>query len=83
MNDILLTGEYLKGKCLEIPGRSDEESFFRMQSALEVLGFSADQQHSIFRILASILHLGNIYFNRQPVYTVFTFFMQISPKSHF
>uniref|UniRef100_A0A9L0K1R8 Myosin motor domain-containing protein n=1 Tax=Equus asinus TaxID=9793 RepID=A0A9L0K1R8_EQUAS len=31
---------------------------------MEVLGFSSEDQDSIFRILASILHLGNVYFEK-------------------
>lgn len=34
---------------------------------MEVLGFSAEDQDSIFRILASILHLGNVYFEKYEV----------------
>ena len=34
---------------------------------MEVLGFSAEDQDSIFRILASILHLGNVYFEKDEV----------------
>lgn len=34
---------------------------------MEVLGFGAEDQDSIFRILASILHLGNVYFEKYEV----------------
>lgn len=34
---------------------------------MEVLGFSGEDQDSIFRILASILHLGNVYFEKYEV----------------
>ncbi|XP_043925992.1 unconventional myosin-XV [Protopterus annectens] len=51
------------GNC-EIPGKNDSDDFRRLLSAMEVLNFSADDQNSIFRILSSILHIGNIYFEK-------------------
>uniref|UniRef100_A0A286XER4 Unconventional myosin-XV n=1 Tax=Cavia porcellus TaxID=10141 RepID=A0A286XER4_CAVPO len=51
------------GNC-EIPGKSDADDFRRLLAAMEVLGFSSEDQDSIFRILASILHLGNVYFEK-------------------
>uniref|UniRef100_G3RJD1 Unconventional myosin-XV n=1 Tax=Gorilla gorilla gorilla TaxID=9595 RepID=G3RJD1_GORGO len=51
------------GNC-EIAGKSDADDFRRLLAAMEVLGFSSEDQDSIFRILASILHLGNVYFEK-------------------
>ncbi|KAM5262806.1 unconventional myosin-XV [Ctenodactylus gundi] len=51
------------GNC-EITGKSDTDDFHRLLAAMEVLGFSSEDQDSIFRILASILHLGNVYFEK-------------------
>nr|XP_047922196.1 unconventional myosin-XV [Anser cygnoides] len=51
------------GNC-EIPGKDDAEDFRRLLSTMEVLGFSVDEQNSIFRILSSVLHLGNVYFEK-------------------
>ncbi|XP_006875611.1 PREDICTED: unconventional myosin-XV [Chrysochloris asiatica] len=51
------------GNC-EIEGKSDADDFRRLLEAMEVLGFSSEDQDSIFRILASILHLGNVYFEK-------------------
>uniref|UniRef100_A0A8C6Q8H4 Unconventional myosin-XV n=1 Tax=Nannospalax galili TaxID=1026970 RepID=A0A8C6Q8H4_NANGA len=51
------------GNC-EIIGKSDADDFRRLLAAMEVLGFSSEDQDSIFRILASILHLGNVYFEK-------------------
>lgn len=51
------------GNC-EISGKSDADNFRRLLAAMEVLGFSGEDQDSIFRILASILHLGNVYFEK-------------------
>nr|XP_056722193.1 unconventional myosin-XV [Euleptes europaea] len=54
------------GNC-EIPGKADAEDFHRLLTAMEVLHFSLDDQNSIFRILASILHLGNVYFEKYEI----------------
>ncbi|XP_072916951.1 unconventional myosin-XV [Hemitrygon akajei] len=51
------------GNC-EIWGKDDREDFLRLLSSMEVLGFSPDEQNSIFRILSSVLHLGNVYFEK-------------------
>nr|XP_003420708.1 unconventional myosin-XV [Loxodonta africana] len=51
------------GNC-EIQGKSDADDFRRLLAAMEVLCFSGEDQDSIFRILASILHLGNVYFEK-------------------
>uniref|UniRef100_A0ABM5F0J4 Unconventional myosin-XV n=1 Tax=Pogona vitticeps TaxID=103695 RepID=A0ABM5F0J4_9SAUR len=51
------------GNC-EIPGKADLEDFHRLLDALEILHFSPHDQDSIFRILSSILHLGNVYFEK-------------------
>ncbi|XP_066545291.1 unconventional myosin-XV [Amia ocellicauda] len=51
------------GNC-EISGKSDGEDFRRLLSAMEILSFSAEDQNSIFRVLSSILHLGNVFFEK-------------------
>ncbi|NXN60610.1 MYO15 protein, partial [Rynchops niger] len=51
------------GNC-EIPGKDDAEDFRRLLNTMEVLSFSAEEQNSIFRILSSVLHLGNVYFEK-------------------
>ncbi|XP_018424807.1 PREDICTED: unconventional myosin-XV [Nanorana parkeri] len=51
------------GNC-EIPSKSDAEDFRRLLYAMESLSFNGEDQDSIFRILSSILHLGNVYFEK-------------------
>ncbi|XP_063788896.1 unconventional myosin-XV [Pseudophryne corroboree] len=51
------------GNC-EIPSKSDAEDFRRLLNAMESLSFTIEDQDSIFRILSSILHLGNVYFEK-------------------
>lgn len=54
------------GNC-EIPGKDDAEDFRRLLNTMEVLSFSVEEQNSIFRILSSVLHLGNVYFEKYEV----------------
>ncbi|KAJ8284077.1 hypothetical protein COCON_G00029270 [Conger conger] len=51
------------GDCV-IPGKNDAEDFHRLLNAMEILSFSAEDQNSIFRVLSSVLHLGNVFFER-------------------
>ncbi|KAI8369029.1 P-loop containing nucleoside triphosphate hydrolase protein [Blakeslea trispora] len=44
----------------EIPGVDDVEEFEVTQKALSTVGLSVDLQWKIFRILAALLHIGNI-----------------------
>lgn len=39
---------------------NDQKSFFETVNALNTLGFSQEDQDLMWKILASILHLGNI-----------------------
>ena len=47
------------GGCVSIPDIDDQSDFSTLTEALEMLGFHDDQQRHIFRVLASVLHLGN------------------------
>ncbi|XP_044008895.1 unconventional myosin-XV [Aphidius gifuensis] len=52
------------GNCI-IDGKNDTQDFKSLLSAMQVLGFTSDEQDTIFRILSSVLHLGNVYFHRK------------------
>jgi myosin-15 len=54
-----------QGNACELDGKSDAHDFNRLLSALQVLGFTNDEQDALFRVLACVLHLGNVYFNRR------------------
>lgn len=58
------TSIYQGGNC-EIDGKSDTQDFKALLSAMQVLGFTSEEQDTIFKILASVLHLGNVYFHRK------------------
>ncbi|XP_023813712.1 unconventional myosin-XV-like [Oryzias latipes] len=51
------------GNC-RIMGKNDGDDFRRLLSAMEILHFSPEEQSAIFRVLSSILHFGNVYFQR-------------------
>lgn len=54
------------GSC-EIDSKSDKKDFADLRSAMEVLGFSTAEKDTILKILGSVLHLGNVYFNKVQV----------------
>ncbi len=43
------------------------KDFLDLQASMEVLGFSSAEQDTIYKILASVLHLGNIFFKKVQV----------------
>lgn len=54
-----------QGNCTAIDGKDDAENFRFLVGAMQVLGFTNEEQDIIYRLLASILHLGNVYFHRK------------------
>jgi myosin-5 len=51
-----------QGDCLDLDGVDDSVSFEATCDALSLLNVPSDQQRAIFRVLAAILHMGNIQF---------------------
>ncbi|XP_061588983.1 unconventional myosin-VIIa-like [Cololabis saira] len=51
-----------KGDCIECDSRNDAGDFTRIRSAMKILTFSEDQFQEILKLLAAILHLGNVCF---------------------
>ena len=56
-HDFLYTNQ---GDSPEIDNVDDQDEFDKTHEALKLLGFSDEDSRNIFRILASILHLGNV-----------------------
>ena len=52
------------GGC-SVDGKNDREDFEATQSAMQVLGFTSEEQETLLKMLSSILHLGNVYFHRK------------------
>ncbi|KAI5799041.1 myosin I MyoA [Geopyxis carbonaria] len=51
-----------KSQCLNVPDIDDSKEFQDTLEAMRVIGLTQDEQDNIFRILASILWLGNVQF---------------------
>ncbi|XP_071348422.1 unconventional myosin-VIIa-like isoform X2 [Trachinotus anak] len=51
-----------KGDRIVCEGRDDTKDYSRIRSAMKVLTFSENQCQEIFKLLAAILHLGNVCF---------------------
>ena len=49
-----------QGKCGIIDGVSDVETFNETVEALKLLGFGIDNRRNFFKLLAAVLHLGNV-----------------------
>lgn len=52
--------EYLNKSRREVDGIDDREEWSLLKGALDTVGFTAAEQLDLFRIVAAILHLGNI-----------------------
>nr|CAD1825783.1 unnamed protein product [Ananas comosus var. bracteatus] len=51
-----------QSNCYELVGVSDAHDYLATRRAMDVVGISAQEQDAIFRVVAAILHLGNIEF---------------------
>ncbi|CAA0823240.1 Myosin-11 [Striga hermonthica] len=57
------TFHYLnQSNCHELVGVSDAHDYLAIRKAMDVVGISQNEQDAIFRVVASILHLGNVEF---------------------
>ncbi|KAJ4722846.1 Myosin [Melia azedarach] len=57
------TFHYLnQSNCYELDGVDDSKEYLQTRRAMEVVGIGSDEQDAIFRVVAAILHLGNIKF---------------------
>jgi len=55
--------EYLaSSKCIKVDSINDSADFKLVKNSMDVLGFSKDDQWSLWRIIAAILNLGNVKF---------------------
>ncbi|GFQ08721.1 myosin-11, partial [Phtheirospermum japonicum] len=59
------TFHYLnQSKCYELGGVSDARDYLATRRAMDIVGISKTEQEAIFRVVAAILHLGNIDFGK-------------------
>ncbi|XP_017234986.1 myosin-11 isoform X1 [Daucus carota subsp. sativus] len=51
-----------QSKCYELIGVNDSEEYLATRRAMSIVGISETEQEAIFKVVAAILHLGNIEF---------------------
>ncbi|CAN0905013.1 XI-2 [Linum grandiflorum] len=51
-----------QSECIELDGIDDPKEYIVTRKAMDVVGISAEEQDAIFRVVAAVLHLGNIVF---------------------
>ncbi|KAH9665080.1 Myosin-17 [Citrus sinensis] len=51
-----------QSNCYELDGVSDAHEYLATRRAMDIVGISDQEQEAIFRVVAAILHLGNIDF---------------------
>ncbi|KAI4335254.1 hypothetical protein L6164_013918 [Bauhinia variegata] len=51
-----------QSKCYQLDGVDDAHEYLATRRAMDVIGISEEEQEAIFRVVAAILHLGNIEF---------------------
>ncbi|XP_019462258.1 PREDICTED: myosin-7-like isoform X16 [Lupinus angustifolius] len=51
-----------QSNCYELDALDDSKEYLATRRAMDVVGISSDEQDAIFRIVAAVLHLGNIEF---------------------
>ncbi|XP_027940819.1 myosin-15-like isoform X1 [Vigna unguiculata] len=52
-----------QSKIYELDGVSNSEEYLKTRRAMDIVGISHEDQEAIFRVLAAILHLGNVEFS--------------------
>ncbi|RHN49424.1 putative myosin ATPase [Medicago truncatula] len=59
------TYHYLnQSKCYELADISDAREYLATRRAMDIVGISQKEQEAIFRVVAAILHIGNIDFTK-------------------
>ncbi|XP_054822706.1 myosin-17 [Prosopis cineraria] len=53
-----------QSKCYELDGVDDADEYLATRRAMDIVGISEEEQEAIFRVVAAILHLGNIEFSK-------------------
>ncbi|KAK9480678.1 P-loop containing nucleoside triphosphate hydrolase protein [Lipomyces japonicus] len=51
---------YVKNSNKKIPGVSDKDEFKKLLKAFKIMGFSEQEQTDMLRVIAIILHIGNL-----------------------
>ncbi|XP_062213114.1 myosin-6-like [Phragmites australis] len=51
-----------QSNCITLDGLDDSKEYIETRRAMGIVGISSDEQDAIFRVVAAILHLGNVEF---------------------
>ncbi|XP_037473134.1 myosin-17-like isoform X2 [Triticum dicoccoides] len=51
-----------QSSCIKVDGMSDAEEYLATRSAMNTVGITEQEQEATFRVVAAVLHLGNINF---------------------
>ncbi|VAH16717.1 unnamed protein product [Triticum turgidum subsp. durum] len=52
-----------QSNCIKLDGMDDSSEYIATRRAMDIVGISSDEQDAIFRVVAAILHLGNVEFS--------------------
>ncbi|XP_021307574.1 myosin-6 isoform X1 [Sorghum bicolor] len=52
-----------QSNCIALTGLDDAKEYMETRRAMGIVGMSSDEQDAIFRVVAAILHLGNVEFS--------------------
>ncbi|XP_047945089.1 myosin-8-like [Salvia hispanica] len=53
-----------QSNCYELDGVDDSKEYLTTRRAMDIVGISPEEQDGIFRVVAAILHMGNIEFGK-------------------
>ncbi|CAA6655402.1 unnamed protein product [Spirodela intermedia] len=53
-----------QSNCFDLDGVDDSKEYLETRRAMEIVGIDSDEQDAIFRVVAAVLHLGNIEFSK-------------------
>lgn len=62
---LFLILQYLNQGSYEVPSLNDTQDYKLMTESMEKVGFSLQEKDNIFRIVAAVMHLGNIAFEEK------------------
>lgn len=65
--DLCVSNVCVEGGDCAIEGKDDSEDFRRLLNAMDILCFTPDELNGVYRLLSSVLHLGNVFFQPHQV----------------
>uniref|UniRef100_A0A3Q3LIV3 Myosin, heavy chain 11b, smooth muscle n=1 Tax=Labrus bergylta TaxID=56723 RepID=A0A3Q3LIV3_9LABR len=56
---------FLVAGHVEVPGQEDDEMFLETLEAMEIMGFSEEERIGMFKVVSTVLQLGNVKFEKE------------------